>query len=89
MTNDEIKRLRTICDAATPGPWPATESAIELDGSDAMFAIAARTALPAALNEIERLRSAVTAVAMAVRENKRHILDDAIDTCKEIERTFT
>lgn len=95
MTPDEITRLRTLCTAATPGPWraekysdhshgaqictPNGEYVAHFEGSaicissnpkhcwertkwkatcDAKFVAAARTAIPALLDEIERLRAA-------------------------------
>lgn len=76
MTDDDIKRLRGLCAAATAGPWrweltynnaglPLADFAIpghngggvvEMLAVDAALIAAARTALPAALDEIERLR---------------------------------
>jgi len=91
MTNDRIKELRALCEAATPGPWVVTRHNWEcgsinwlaandrdVDGNfyahiqdgaggdpgernprakqDAAFIAAARTALPEALDEVERLR---------------------------------
>lgn len=85
MTDADIKRLRALCEAATPGPWTAqtvcdTDSddwcavgpthlyadddpAVD-DGdphpaaeADAAFIAAARTALPALLDEVEGLRA--------------------------------
>jgi hypothetical protein len=85
MTADELKRLRELCDAATPGPWQndnpgisrhwsvddaCQESVIELRGAsswsgcdhrlfcksaDGDLIATARTALPALLDEVERL----------------------------------
>lgn len=69
----DVKALRAICDAASPGPWEASDTnAIETedgcligycggaadDGlkADAAFIAAARTALPAALDELEQLQ---------------------------------
>ena len=73
----DIKKLRELCEKATPGPWleeprqnEATDFAyvwavhrcvLEDDGclveEDADFIAAARTALPEALDEIERLQN--------------------------------
>lgn len=120
MTEDEVTRLRALCNAATPEPWlfsgfdardregkvvdvegntvlslpPGVRSPgddIVFDGNvdDLHFAAAARTALPAALDEITRLRALVEA---AFREGARkadpHGQDDAVwetsDACKAL-----
>jgi len=65
----DIKRLRALCEAATPGPWDATSfpsRIVTQDGTmivdfipmtdDAKFIAIARTALPKALDEIEQLQ---------------------------------
>ena len=75
----DIKRLRELCEKATPGPWTVIgEDSWNVKGfpqvemntpdvhyfpvhndADAQFIAAARTALPEALDEIERLRKAL------------------------------
>jgi hypothetical protein len=71
MTPERIAELRALCEAATRGPWrdyqgniinPAGDAELGnwLVGSlrwadDRAFVTAAREALPAALDEIERL----------------------------------
>lgn len=71
MTPAEIAELRRLCEAATPGGWQEGRAGIcdvvHFDGDDVRgvawvngeanraFVIAARTALPAALDEVERL----------------------------------
>lgn len=82
MTPERIKELRTICDAATPGPWSVSfgedeigsmvyglEEVEEFTSRDSLdfqqvnadwsFIAASRTALPEALDEIERLQARV------------------------------
>lgn len=72
MTPAEIAELRRLCEAATPGGWQEGRAGIcdvvHFDGDDVRgvawvngeanraFVIAARAALPAALDEVERLR---------------------------------
>lgn len=74
MTDDEIKRLRVLCQAATPQPWTIThesDGSIRVEGpllaqparycrnkADATFIAVARGAVPALLDEVERLRAA-------------------------------
>lgn len=73
MTPERIEELRSLCNAATPGPWvqqgsnviaPETgeDVAYYCAMRDAEFIAAARTALPEALAEIERLRAAMQAL---------------------------
>lgn len=78
MTDDEIKRARELCAAATPGPWQAGTAGrcnlIHFDGDnihgvalvesryDGDFIEAARELLPRALDEVERLQDAVTSL---------------------------
>lgn len=94
MTDEEIRRLRTLCEAATPGPWQVAEydgddwtcdykiesgSGTVLAGpsirhagkvqSNATFIAEARTALPAALDEIERLREILGNVEFYLRNS--------------------
>lgn len=92
MTNEEIARLRALCEKATPGPWkqswmwvdkhsmpmcveqddgsgdgPAVCRVDEYDErgpADAEFIAAARTALPAALDEIERMRGVLERISV-------------------------
>lgn len=75
MRDEDLKRLRELAEAATPGPWTAGRSAHHLgwnlyrdggidvsepsagfDESDADFIAASREAVPALLDEVERLR---------------------------------
>ena len=63
----DIKRLRELCDKATPGPWevvkkgntvpslaiPGVCSGLSPKKADAEFIAAARTALPEALEQLE------------------------------------
>jgi len=73
MTDDEIKRARELCAAATPGPWKRSLGQLSVDlhdsafsfrtmvrcdsESDAAFIAAARTLLPKALDEVELYKS--------------------------------
>lgn len=77
MDREELKRLRALADAATPGPWVFKASgdslrfsmrrppggtiavALTAEPEDVDFIAAARTALPALLDEVERLRAEV------------------------------
>ena len=52
MTIDR-EELRRLCDAATPGRWYARNLEYGLEGEDAEFAAAARTAVPALLDALE------------------------------------
>lgn len=72
MTEDEVTRLRALCDGATQEPWEMHGTVVvyspvccrkvaEADEADAAFIATARTALPAALDEITRLRALVEA----------------------------
>ena len=73
MTDAELSKLRALCEAATPGEWivhrdPHTnyatfrlEAGVRIidcgSEANAVFIAAAREALPAALDEIERLQT--------------------------------
>jgi len=67
MTDEEITRLRTLCDAATPGPWMRVGLFVLDDqcwwldtrGDNTAFITAAREAVPALLDEVEKLRAAL------------------------------
>lgn len=83
MKNDELQRLKKLCDAATPGPWEVSRDdrtvAYNVEDSwgrqnwqatnrwykngtvedDAAFISAARSAVPALIAEIERLREEI------------------------------
>ncbi len=75
MTPADIADLRALCEAASPAPWgffvtegrligfPLTDEGIAAKPAatraDENFASAACTALPAALDEIERLRALI------------------------------
>lgn len=82
MTNDELKRLRELADAATPGPWRASGSIVragtapgegpivheggrvtDASMANADLIAAARAALPALLDEIERLQEELRVAA--------------------------
>lgn len=69
---------RRICEAATPGPWDDVEDGWVIEGDgfvmgdsiaqaertvDARFIAEARTGWPAALDEIDRLRNALTRIS--------------------------
>jgi hypothetical protein len=64
MTPEELKKLRELCEKATPGPWPmsavkmilkdAAQDGRDVD-ADAYFIEAARTAMPALIDYIEAL----------------------------------
>jgi hypothetical protein len=71
---DYWKQVREVCDKAPPGPWSQIlddndrwlieadndeEVARRLNENNAAFIALARTALPEALDEIERLRTAL------------------------------
>lgn len=83
LTDEEIKRLRELCEKATPGPWESTGyddhpgdqgwyvNALQPGGAvavalpynrraeaDHLLIIAARTALPRLLDEVDRLKEA-------------------------------
>jgi len=67
MTDAELQRLRALAQAATPGPWRDNHVGavkneagrdIPITYSDAAFIAAARNAMPALLDEIDRLRAA-------------------------------
>ena len=94
FTPEEIQRLRALCDAATDGPWDASDPAMGyvqimggfdgdaddngacvfisthvadiIDNRDEIanmdFIVAARTVLPAALDEIDRLSASLSKV---------------------------
>lgn len=71
MTNDERARLKALCERANAGPWTVQEMPVgwvrvngplyciadEVESRDGRFIAAARTALPALLEENERLRA--------------------------------
>ncbi len=64
MTDKELERLEALCAKASPAPWDGEGRSLRgEDGGlleaeeDFDFAAAARTALPAALAEIRRLRA--------------------------------
>ena len=70
MTDIDLDHLRTLCDEAT-GQWerigtgidnPRGRVAAYVYGADADFIIAARTAVPALIAEVKRLRAQVEAV---------------------------
>lgn len=92
MTPDEIAADRAIIDAATPAPieWDDMAGAVYDDGGwtadfareeDGQFFIAARTRWPAALDEVERLRSGIASMAAmgmpadSLRQWARQLLD--------------
>jgi len=82
MTDDRIKQLRALCEAATDGPWDSARDGVWRwygDNSecvaghltnpmapDAAFIAAARTALPEALDDVERLRAQVDEQGKAI-----------------------
>jgi hypothetical protein len=74
VTDEKTKRLRALCEAATPGPWTHDydgEQGYAVRGpsdgqtvcigyeEDAAFIAAARTALPEVIDELERLRARI------------------------------
>ena len=68
MTPERIAELRALANAATPGPWEPRwlqypDCTIALGSEDAAFIAAARTALPEALLEIERLTNLIEGCA--------------------------
>lgn len=81
MDDDELARLVALCAAASPGPWrndqwrdQVTNTAGEVlchvhgGSADAAFVVASRTALPALLAEVRRLRAALHGTAHAPTE---------------------
>jgi hypothetical protein len=74
MTPERIAELRALAESAVPGPWRATQYAtvwsegaetrvadtVGSSHGDARFIAAARTALPEALDAIERVRALLT-----------------------------
>jgi len=80
MKPERIAELRALCDKATSDPWKITGpktvevscgmaqtsiTILDLNPHDANLALVARTALPEALDEIERLRSVINDMCIA------------------------
>jgi hypothetical protein len=68
ITNEQLREWRAVCDKATPGPWRCECADICADngrlvadfvphGEDSDFIVIARDALPALLDENQRLRA--------------------------------
>lgn len=84
-------KLRALADAATPGPWNRDADGVSVyidvrfaicdaSGADANFIAAARTAVPALLDEIERVErerdDALAQVAGLIRLAKDRWIDE-------------
>ncbi len=83
----DIERLKALCEKATPGPWRTQIWKDAPDGSvyagadwiansnreDITFIAAARTALPDALGEIERLRGLLSLAVTVIDERRAKI----------------
>ena len=77
MTNEELDRLQAISEAATPGPWetdgdyiePSIGEAWRLHGAanpaNGKFVVEARSAVPALIAEVRRLRTNVPELEVA------------------------
>lgn len=71
MRPEELAADRAVCDAATPGPWERGQyqpgivttqyQIVGVRACDVPFIAAARTRWPAALDEIEQLKTALEA----------------------------
>ena len=77
LSAERLADLRRLVEAATPGPWtvyegkyaahvnPGFDVSIDCNtGANAALVVAARTALPELLDEVERLRSILDALHM-------------------------
>lgn len=71
MTIDdaEIKRLRELCEKATPGPW---EDEGGKYGPDELFIAASRTAIPALLDELVAARQLAADNFAEAEAQRRH-----------------
>lgn len=94
ITHEWIEEQRALCEAATPGPWNASDYASVLAFTDAevcqrandndmAFMATARTALPAALDALE---AAYSEIARLTAERDAAVKDlqgmsDAAGTC--------
>jgi hypothetical protein len=83
IDDKQLASWRALCDAATSGPWSqlprrhvwaGRQSICEIDqnnpaeSTDAAFIVAARTAMPALIDEAERLRRVLDEAARVERE---------------------
>lgn len=85
MTEEEIKRLRALCDAATPRPWEANSfTDAGFMALDAAFIAAARDAVPALLDEVVRLRSEVARLQDEIASLKTENTDDMGDEWEKV-----
>lgn len=82
MTSDELKKLRALADAATPGPWSIISSGKfahvrEIEGDmltqDAAFIAQARDVIPKLLDEVEELKASYGLLAKDSLANCKHI----------------
>lgn len=92
ITPEWIAEMRKVCEAATPGPWNASDYASVLAFTDAevcqrandndmAFIAAARTALPAALDALEAAQKEIARLT-AERDAAVHDLNFDCNTCK-------
>lgn len=91
MTKDDLARLRVLCEEATPGEWvfdppecfqgsaqivcESGDVAESLYPPDAQFIAAAHSALPALLDELDRLRLVVDAGTATIRRLEQNVRD--------------
>lgn len=76
----DLQHLRTLCDAATPGPWSRVGLFVLDDqgwwldtrGDNTAFIAASRTALPELLDEIERLRQSLGNLLAIIHRDGGH-----------------
>lgn len=65
ISDDDLKRWRALCAAATPGPWTIEwdndeqKGVSRIVGDTARFIAESRTALPRLLDEVEALRASL------------------------------
>jgi hypothetical protein len=83
MTDDELDRLDALAQAATPGPWNADDdgtiilapddvlSCCNMDELTVKFVAESRTAIPALIAEIRRLRAQIDGFQGLVNEARR------------------
>lgn len=87
ITDEQLKRWRALADAATPGPGYRSEDEsvcagpdgnavwvgeLDMDKVNEPFVLEARTAVPALLDEVARLRAELRNVLASAHPNKRH-----------------
>ncbi len=109
LTSERLAEWRKLADAATEGPWYASWADAERDESvkdyspvfaqyeqqEAEFIVAAREAVPALLDEVERLRvelegetaaaDRMKALAEAVSDEQGRIADERDEALAKIE----